>query len=74
MSTPKQLQAAAQPNGDGYQVTDARDGSRKVYRCPAKEAASEPVPNGAGSFHDPKHHQRLMDRVEACLQPDGKTP
>jgi hypothetical protein len=67
MIDPKQCSAKPQADGDGYQVMDVRGTSRKVYRFPRKQVEAEPVPVGAGSFHDPEHHRRLMDRFEAIM-------
>jgi hypothetical protein len=43
--------------------------SRKVIYLPgAKTSESETHPHGAGSYHDPEQHMRLMDRVEVMLR------
>ncbi|MGC6425199.1 MAG: hypothetical protein ACON4O_09465 [Lentimonas sp.] len=60
----KNIKASAQPDGNGHQVTFSQNGSRKVYRFPSSESEVETPPHGAGSFHDPEHHQKLMDRIE----------
>lgn len=66
-SNHKNISAHEQPNGDGYQVTYEQNDSRKVYRFPSSNTNIETPPHGAGSFHDPEHHQKLMDRIEDYL-------
>lgn len=66
----KNIQAHPSPiDGRTMQLTYETAESRHVIHLPPhKEAGMEPEPHGAGSFHDPEHHQRLLDRVEAMLR------
>jgi hypothetical protein len=51
------------------QITYETASGRKVINMPPVDrSGAEPAPHGAGSFHDPEHHQQLMDRVEALLR------
>lgn len=59
-----QIEAHQLPNGDGHQVTHESGTSRRIYQFTKPDASQEPSPHGAGSFHDPKHHQILMSRFE----------
>ena len=66
----KNFQAHPSPgNPARMQITYEMEDSRRVHELPSMEAREgEPDPHGAGSFHDPEHHQELMDRVEAMLR------
>lgn len=59
--------ATRQPNGDGHQVTYTTETSRKVHHFPEDYSGAETPPHGAGSFHDPDQHYRLMQRVTDYL-------
>ena len=57
------------------QITYETESGRTVINLPSQpnEASNlngEPEPHGAGSFHDPEHHQQLMDRVDEMLKSD----
>ena len=67
MNLPKKIRVYPQPNGDGLQVTYERNMSRKLHHLPAIREDSEQAPHGAGSFHDPEQHMKLMDRVTRYL-------
>ena len=67
MPNPGKIHAAISPEGDGHQVTYELGNTRRVHHFPDKEYSGEAPPHGAGSFHDPEHHQTLIDRVEAML-------
>jgi hypothetical protein len=70
MSRPKNIQAHPSPKDFGaMQLTYEQGNSRRVIFLPKAPAkAREPEPQGAGSFHNPEHHQILLDRVEALLR------
>lgn len=68
MSQPKHITASPQPSGNGYQVTYEQNGSRKVHRFRKPCLSTEIPPHGAGTFLDPQHHQKLMDRIEDYLK------
>lgn len=68
MSKLTKLIAEAQPDGNGYQVSYDTGDSRRVLRFPLPELTREQTPHGAGSYHDPEHHHKLIDRVEAYLR------
>ena len=55
-------------DGDGHQIIYTISGSRKVHLFPQAKNTCEPSPHAAGSFHDPEHHQTLMDRVEEFIK------
>jgi hypothetical protein len=69
----KKFTARIPPDGNGFQITDARGRSRRVYNMPQKKEHTEPAPHAAGSFHNPEHHHRLMERFEASMygKPEG---
>lgn len=62
------IQSGQLPNGDGHQVTYESGTSRRVHQFPQPDASQEPAPHGAGSFHDPEHHQILMSRFEDYIK------
>lgn len=66
----KNIQAHPSPQDNRVmQVTFESGKSRRVLNLPPRiEHPIEPEPQGAGSFHDPEHHQVLMDRVDAMLR------
>ncbi|MFT5836723.1 MAG: hypothetical protein ACI9ZV_000220 [Candidatus Azotimanducaceae bacterium] len=71
MSQPiKNIQAHPSPQDSRkMQLTYETEDSRHVIFLPsATKNHSEPEPHGAGSFHDPEHQHKLMDRVEAMLK------
>jgi deoxyribodipyrimidine photo-lyase len=63
----RRLCASPQPDGDGFQVSIDSGQSRKLYHCPAGKEP-EPHPHAAGSYHNPQHHQQLMQRYEHYLR------
>ena len=68
MNKKAKLLARPQPDGNGHQVSYETAESRRVHRFPLPESTLEQVPHGAGSYHDPEHHHKLIDRVEAYLR------
>ena len=64
----KHLQALPRSDGQGHQVTYEQGPTRRVHQFQRPKYGEEPPPHGAGSFHDPDQHQRLMDRVESMLR------
>jgi hypothetical protein len=51
----------------GYQITYEWGSSRRIVHTPKLKQEGEVPPHGAGSFHDPSHHFKLLDRVEHML-------
>ena len=68
MKKSPRIQAHEMPNGDGHEVTYESGTTRKVHQFPNPNASQEPSPHGAGSFHDPEHHQLLMSRFEDYIK------
>ena len=66
----RNFQAHPSPSGArSFQVTYEDGHSRRVHHLPEHAAPTkESEPHGAGSFHDPAHHQALMDRVDSMLR------
>ena len=52
-----------------YQITYECGTSRRTLNQCAIADNGEMPPHGAGSFHDPEHHFKLLDRVETLLKP-----
>ena len=50
------------------QVTYECGDSRRVHQFPIPKTSGEKPPHGAGSFHDPEQHRRLLDRVDEMLE------
>jgi len=62
------------PENTGRRIlTYARGTSRRVHHLGSKKSKEETPPHGAGSFHNPEHHQNLMDRVDDYLRDIDKT-
>ncbi|HAV13247.1 MAG TPA: hypothetical protein DCX06_07135 [Opitutae bacterium] len=58
----------APQSSSGMILTYETSTSRKVIHLPPKTISStESAPHGAGSYHDPEHHMKLMERVHALL-------
>ncbi|NCG09330.1 MAG: hypothetical protein GWO81_07175 [Verrucomicrobia bacterium] len=51
-----------------HQITYELGNSRRTLNTSVKSENGETSPHGAGSFHDPEHHFKLLDRVEALLR------
>jgi len=58
--TAKNIFAASQPNGKGYQVSYEIGSSRKVHPFENSTPLEKQPPHGAGSYHDPDQHFQLM--------------
>lgn len=61
----KQIQALPRADGAGVDVTYEKGSSRRVHQFKFTDNLSEPMPHGAGSYHDPEQHRILMDRIDA---------
>ncbi|MEO0511040.1 MAG: hypothetical protein AAF065_14410 [Verrucomicrobiota bacterium] len=72
MNSGRKIEARRQPNNCGHQVTYEIGTSRKVYRFEDR-TDEELSPHGAGSYHDPAHHNQLMDRLEDYIRNNQKT-
>jgi hypothetical protein len=70
VSHASQIQVRPTPkDSSALQLTYETEDGRSVINIPhKKDQSAEPEPHGAGSFHDPEHHQQLMDRIEAMLK------
>jgi hypothetical protein len=68
MKKSPRIQASQLPNGDGHQVTYESGTSRKLHQFINSDVSKELSPHGAGSFHDPEHHQTLMSRVQDYIK------
>jgi hypothetical protein len=64
----KNIFAMPQPSGNGYQISYEFNHSRKIHRFEKCSSSFEKPPHGAGSFHDPEHHQALMERIEYYIK------
>ena len=59
--------AALSPQGNGHQITYEFGHTRRTHHFPSPQKSGEQPPHGAGSFHDPDQHHRLIDRVETMI-------
>ena len=61
------VHASLSPSLDGHQVHYSLGNSRKVHQFTYDINRGEVPPHSAGSFHDPEHHQQLMQRYEEYI-------